>query len=49
MGKLMIGSAMGLMAGIGLMMSSMGRSIRKDVNKGMVKAKRLARMMERMK
>lgn len=48
MGKLMIGSAMGLMAGIGLMMSPMGRTIRKDMNKGMGKAKKWAKMMERM-
>lgn len=48
MGKLMIGSAMGLMAGIGLMMSSMGRTIRKDMNKGMSMAKKWARKMEKM-
>lgn len=49
MGRMMIGSAMGLMAGIGLMMSPMGRNIRKDVNRGMCKAKRLARRLEHMK
>ena len=49
MNKLMIGTAMGMMAGIGLMMSPMGRSIRKDVNKGMGKAKRIMKMMENMK
>lgn len=49
MNKLMIGAAMGMMAGIGLMMSPMGKGIRKDVNRGMVKARRFARMMENMK
>ena len=48
MSKLMIGSAMGLMAGIGLMMSPMGRTIRKDVNKGKSMAKRMMKMMEHM-
>lgn len=49
MGKMMVGSAMGLMAGIGLMMSPMGRSIRRDVNKGMSRARRLVRKLEHMK
>lgn len=49
MGRMMIGSAMGLMAGIGLMMSPMGRSIRRDVSRGMCKAKCFARRLERMK
>ena len=49
MGKMMIGTAMGMLAGIGLMMSPMGRSIRKDVSKGMVKAKRMAKRMDMMK
>lgn len=49
MGRMMIGSAMGLMAGIGLMMSPMGRTIRKDVNKGMNKAKKMAKRLEHMR
>lgn len=49
MGRMMIGSAMGLMAGIGLMMSPMGRDIRRDINKGMGKAKRLAKRLEHMR
>ncbi len=46
MNKLMIGTAMGFMAGVGLMMSSAGRMIRKDVNKGMCKAKQMMKSME---
>lgn len=49
MGRMMIGSAMGLMAGIGLMMSPMGRDIRRDINKGMGKARRLAKRLEHMR
>ena len=49
MGKMMIGTAMGMLAGIGLMMSPMGRSIRKDVTKGMCKARRMAKKMDIMK
>lgn len=48
MGKWMLGSAMGLMAGIGLMMGPMGRTIRKDVRMGMSKARRMMRAMERL-
>lgn len=46
MGKWMIGSAMGLMAGIGLMMSPMGRTIRRDVNRGKARVRRMARRMD---
>ena len=48
MGRMMLGSAMGMMAGIALMMSPMGRELRRDMNKGMCKAKKLARMIGRM-
>lgn len=44
--KLMIGTAMGFMAGVGLMMSSAGKTIRKDVQKGMCKAKQMMKDME---
>lgn len=46
MNKLMIGSAMGFMAGVGLMMMPVGRTIRKDVQKGMTKAKQMMKSME---
>lgn len=46
MNKLMIGTAMGFMAGVGLMMSSTGRMIRRDVQKGMYKAKQMMKDME---
>ena len=46
MNKLMIGTAMGFMAGVGLMMSSAGRMIRKDVQMGMSKAKQMMKSME---
>lgn len=48
MGKMMIGSAMGLMAGVALMMSRMGKTLRRDMNRGMSKVKRMARKLERM-
>ncbi|MGN0794464.1 MAG: hypothetical protein ACI4MG_08360 [Aristaeellaceae bacterium] len=46
MNKLMIGSAVGFMAGVGLMMMPVGRTIRKDVQKGMNKAKQMMKDME---
>lgn len=46
MNKLMIGTAMGMMAGIALMMSPMGSTLRRDMNKGMRKARAIARQME---
>lgn len=48
MNKLMIGTAMGMMAGIALMMSPMGKTLRQDVNKGMRKARQMAQQMENM-
>lgn len=46
MNKLMLGSAMGFMVGVGLMMMPVGRTIRKDLNKGMNKAKQMMESME---
>lgn len=46
MNKLMIGTAMGFMAGVGLMMSSAGRALRQDMRKGMNKAKQMMKEME---
>lgn len=46
MNKLMIGSAMGFMAGVGLMMMPAGRAIRQDVQKGVNKAKQMMKSME---
>lgn len=37
----MMGSALGFMMGVGLMMSPMGRSLRRDMRKGMNKAKQM--------
>ncbi len=48
MNKLLFGSMMGMMAGIGLMMSPAARMIRKDVKMGMNKAKKMMRQMEKM-
>ncbi|MBQ8200237.1 MAG: hypothetical protein IJZ74_00565 [Clostridia bacterium] len=46
MNKLMIGSAMGFMMGVGLMMMPVGKTIRKDVQRGMNKAKQVVKDME---
>lgn len=46
MNKLMLGSAMGFMAGVGLMMMPVGRTIRKDMHKGLNKAKQMMKSME---
>lgn len=46
MNKLMIGTAMGFMAGVGLMMTSAGKTIHKDMQMGMTKAKKLMKDME---
>lgn len=46
MNKWMLGSAMGFMMGVGLMMMPVGRTIRKDLNKGMNKAKQMMQDME---
>ena len=44
--KLMIVSAMGFMAGVGLMMMPVGKTIRKDMQKGMNKARQMMKDME---
>jgi len=46
MNKLMIGTAMGFMAGVGLMMTSAGKMIRKDMQMGVNKARELMKDME---
>lgn len=46
MNKLMLSSAMGFMAGVGLMMMPVGRTIRKDVQKGVNKARQMMKSME---
>ena len=46
MSRVMLGAAMGFMAGVGLMMTPMGRSIRKDMCKGMSKARQIMKDME---
>ena len=48
MNKLLFGATMGMMAGVALMMSPMGRMLRKEVNMGMNKARQMARSMEEM-
>lgn len=48
MNKMMIGAAMGMMAGVALMMSPMGKTLRQDVRKGMAKARQMANRMEQM-
>lgn len=48
MNKWMLGSAMGFVVGVGLMMTSAGRTIRKDVQKGMNKAKKIVQEMDGM-
>ncbi len=46
MNKLLFGATMGMMAGVALMMSPMGKMVRKEVHMGMNKAKQMARTME---
>lgn len=48
MNKLLFGTAVGMMAGVALMMSPMGKTLRKDVQAGMTKARQMARKMEQM-
>jgi len=48
MNKILVGAAMGMMAGVALMMSPMGKSLRKDVQMGMHKARQMAKQMEQM-
>lgn len=48
MNKLLVGATMGMMMGMALMMSPMGKTLRKDVQMGMNKAKQIAGKMEQM-
>ena len=48
MNKLLFGATMGMMAGVALMMSPMGRMMKKEINMGMTKAKQVAKQMEQM-
>ena len=48
MNKLLFGATMGMMMGVALMMSPMGKTLRKDMQMGMNKAKALAGKMESM-
>ncbi len=45
MNKLMIGSMMGFVMGVGLMMMPTGKTLRKDMQKGMEKAKKMVQDM----
>lgn len=45
MTKLLFGTAVGMMAGVALMMSPMGKEVRRDVSRGMCKARKMARKM----
>ena len=48
MNKLLFGATMGMMAGVALMMSPMGKMVRKEMCMGMNKAKQMAKSMEKM-
>ena len=48
MNKMLFGAAMGMMAGMALMMSPVGKTLRKDMNLGMAKAKQMAHKMDMM-
>ena len=48
MNKLLFGAAAGMMAGVALMMSPMGKMVRKEMRMGMNKAKQMAKSMENM-
>ncbi len=48
MNKMLFGAAMGMMAGMALMMSPVGKTLRKDMNMGMTKAKQMAHKMDMM-
>ena len=48
MNKMLFGAAMGMMAGVALMMSPMGKPLRKEMNMGISKAKQMMKAMERM-
>lgn len=46
MNKLLFGATMGMMMGVALMMSPMGKTLRRDVQMGMNKARQMAGKME---
>ena len=46
MNKLIFGATMGMMAGMALMMSPMGKMLKKEMHMGMTRAKQMARQME---
>ncbi len=46
MNKLMIGASMGMMMGVALMMSPMGKTVRREVRMGMNKARQLRNKMD---
>ena len=48
MNRMMLGAAMGMMAGVALMMSPMGKTMRREVRMGMNKARQMAQKMEQM-
>lgn len=48
MNKVLFGATMGMMAGMALMMSPMGKMVRKEMHMGMNKAKQIAKSMEQM-
>lgn len=48
MNKLLLGASVGMMAGVAMMMSPMGKTLKKDMQMGMHKARKLAREMEQM-
>ena len=48
MNKLLFGATMAMMAGVALMMSPMGKMVRKEMRMGMNKAKQMAKSMENM-
>lgn len=48
MNKLLFGATMGMMAGVALMMSPMGKMMKREINLGMNKAKQMAKQMEQM-
>lgn len=48
MNKLLFGAAMGMMAGMALMMSPVGKTLRRDMNLGVAKAKQMAHKMDMM-
>ncbi len=48
MNKLLVGTAMGMMMGMALMMCPTGRKLSRDMQMGMNKAKRMVKEMEQM-